>query len=271
MMEKFKDKEFKKNISKILLTIILSNFIALSLTNILYYSNNDKITNINSSTNNLYTTPAEYSTLLGSLNTIEGYFTADKKYNYQRMNLTSSNSPWLNFYYNGVNRGTIYALSSRMIIAANDASGTEGQGTLNLKGNPVQFNGVDVSTLADIGTIIKDEPSTAVSVANTTYTDVASISLPAGEWYICFSARFAYKSNYNSYREIRLGKTSGNNSMVYAGDSSLGNAETNQPTILNSAFYEKTTGNSTTYYLKARQNSGSAMNVYGRIYAIRLR
>ncbi len=108
----------------------------------------------------------------------------------------------------------------------------------------------------------------AVSVPDSTYTDVASVTLGAGVWVLIAKIRFA--KNGTGYRYQRLSTTagsSGSNFSLAMNDTVVAFADDivyTQGVDLVVATTEKT------YYLKAWQNSGSALSCTGRIVPIRI-
>ena len=107
------------------------------------------------------------------------------------------------------------------------------------------------------------EPS-AVSVASGTATDLASITLEAGYYIVSFTANFA--SNATGYRLLRLSRNSGGSHIGYAYLVTQQAVSGSTTSIGRTMVLE--VQSTTTYYLVAIQNSGTALNVTGRVYVL---
>ena len=128
-----------------------------------------------------------------------------------------------------------------------------------------------LSSLANIGNIIIDEPN-AVSVGNSSWTRVGSVILPSGRWLIVATARFA--SNNTGRRGILISTSSS----VSSADNAVGqlavnssNATSGSYTYVQTHWITSNLSSSTTFYLQAWQNSGSALSTLPRIRAVRIR
>lgn len=124
-----------------------------------------------------------------------------------------------------------------------------------------------VGDLKETGKRISSEPS-AVSVASSTYKTIASFTLSTGVWIIFATAVFA--NNTNGRRQAFLSTSQDSSSQVRAilRDNQVPvNGDNTQCSF---SSFENVTGSSQTYYLNAWQNSGSALSVTGRMYAIKI-
>jgi len=128
-----------------------------------------------------------------------------------------------------------------------------------------------LQSLANIGNIIIDEPN-AVSVGNSSWTRVGSVTLPSGRWMIVATARFA--SNNTGRRGILISTSSS----VSSADNAVGqlavnssNATSGSYTYVQTHWITSNLSSSTTFYLQAWQNSGSALSTLPRIRAVRIR
>lgn len=97
----------------------------------------------------------------------------------------------------------------------------------------------------------------AVSVASGVATTVQTITLSAGVWAVEFDAQFA--SNATGYREIHLATTSGGGAMDRHSVVQVQAANGVTTRLTFTTFFSLSA--STTYYLVATQNSGSALSV----------
>lgn len=140
----------------------------------------------------------------------------------------------------------------------------------NWSGYGTSLNGA-LSSLANIGNIIINEPN-AVSVGNSSWTRVGSVTLPSGRWLIVATARFA--SNNTGRRGILISTSSS----VSSADNAVGqlavnssNATSGSYTYVQTHWVTSNLSSSTTFYLQAWQNSGSALSTLPRIRAVRIR
>ncbi len=124
-----------------------------------------------------------------------------------------------------------------------------------------------LSSLANVGNTQVSEPN-AVSVANSTWTSLASITLPGGVWLIIGKARFA--SNATGRRGVRI-STSASGSEVgqLAVDSET--AISGSETHVTCMWITSNLSSATSFYLHGWQNSGSALSTLPRIKAVRIR
>ena len=109
--------------------------------------------------------------------------------------------------------------------------------------------------------------SATVSLASgTTLTQITSFTLSPGTWHISLGLSFA--SNATGRRQGNLSTTSGGSAVVTALACNA-NATNGTQTLMNWG-YDITITASTTYYLNAYQNSGSALSTSGYYSAVRI-
>lgn len=161
-------------------------------------------------------------------------------------------------------------VSSNLQSVADAPSGETVMTTYSFEANgfvPNQFILTTYGDLSQTGESQYPTPS-AVSVPDSTHTDVASVTLGAGIWLMATKIRFA--KNGTGYRYQRLSTTagsSGSNFSLIMNDTAPALADDTtytQGVDLIVAATEKT------YYLKAWQNSGGNLSCTGRIAAIRI-
>ena len=133
-----------------------------------------------------------------------------------------------------------------------------------------EFDGAIVVTSGDLsrtGLTATTAPG-GVSVATATWKSTASITLAPGKWQINVNARFA--SNATGIRKLVVNKTADsdtNDLGLICND--IRGAVNGDFTYCQASFI-LSVSSSTTIYCNNYQNSGSSMNVYGRMYAIRI-
>lgn len=132
-----------------------------------------------------------------------------------------------------------------------------------------QFNDSILTPLGDLSQtgLVSKVDEEAVSVATSTWTDVASITLGAGRWLIWYTVRF--NSNATGRRQSVLSDSSGGGSAISIQMTNACNAVDGTHTYLKAMDFRNLSA-STTMYLQAWQNSGSSLSVVGRLYAVRL-
>lgn len=280
----------KINIICIFIAMITSSITAVGATTYLYNSNevgytNTTVTgdNVQTAIDEIHTESTNYVELKQKLNKLEAYFpsytsggTTYHPYSNAGANLgmvSGSYEARMRFDYNGVDRAHFVSDvdSNGLRIVSNDASGTWGQGTINLKGNPVKIKGADTSYLSTYGQIVNGtEKATSIASSTTAYPTINQITIPTtGKWLLFFGARFG--NNGTGYRYILLSPTAGDDSTIAI------QATARQPGYAISYNYLHTTVplNVTTagqiYYLKAQQNSGGNLAVRSNIYAIKIK
>lgn len=119
-------------------------------------------------------------------------------------------------------------------------------------------------TVAGGAADIRDASNT-VSVATSTNTNVASITLPIGVWLV--NSRLQYASNATGRRGTKLSTTSAESGNVLSTD--VRNAVDGGTTQIQTERVFALTGESTVY-LVGWQNSGSALSCTGEIQAVRI-
>lgn len=103
----------------------------------------------------------------------------------------------------------------------------------------------------------------AVSCTSGSWKEICSVTVPAGVWMFFYGGGFV--SNATGYRQMHFGTSlsAGRYSPSYA-------AASGDQTRIQGNAMDMPSGN-TTYYLWARQNSGTALDFYGWIRAARIR
>lgn len=119
-----------------------------------------------------------------------------------------------------------------------------------------------------LGTPSIVEDTGTVSVANSTNTSIVSIQLPAGTWLITCSTYFA--SNATGRRVVYVSDDSAVASVSVDQDASVIVPAVNGGVTKTSSSAIVTHVATTTYYCRAWQNSGSALNVSAHLKAVRL-
>lgn len=137
-----------------------------------------------------------------------------------------------------------------------------GTGATTAAGALTALGAASASDVDPIGTVVTTDVSTAVSVADSTWTSVGSVALAAGVWVLVGHVNF--NSNATGRRAISLSTTA---------DSAGSAAEQRQGFTSQQATSGTGTGingqlvavltSSTTYHLNVFQNSGAALNVFG--------
>lgn len=108
--------------------------------------------------------------------------------------------------------------------------------------------------------------SQAVSVADTTHTTVLQISLTPGTWMVNATAIFA--SNATGYRQMYV-STSDTSTSALNTMSATSPAANGVITALNTGR-AVSISNNTTLYMRVRHSRGAALDVYGRLTAVKI-
>ena len=108
--------------------------------------------------------------------------------------------------------------------------------------------------------------STAESVASNTYATIMQVTLSKGVWHISATAMF--EANATGYRQAYITDSASSTSAL-SSMMATANAVDGRITALNFGRAIAITA-STTIYLRVRHSSGSALDVYGRLTAVRL-
>lgn len=117
-----------------------------------------------------------------------------------------------------------------------------------------------------LGTRVSDDQSSSISVANTSWTAIASVSLAAGTWVITGTLYFASNATGRRYACIHSAAPTTASQRQSASNS---NAVSGAATILNVGCV-KTHTSTATYSIYAYQTSGAALNCTGYITAVRI-
>ena len=138
----------------------------------------------------------------------------------------------------------------------------------------IDWDDTAVSTLPT-GTVQAESVNTnievnanAVSVANGTWTNTGSITLTKGTWIITAFAQFA--TNTTGRRQALISETSASSTSVRGMMTDNQAPVDGAVTLCRFMDIYTVTSATKTLYLNSYQNSGSTMNVYGRIYAIKI-
>ena len=140
-------KEKIKNILLIVIVALVTSFVTaygvsstFDSSNVCYKVDNSTGASVQDTIDDLYGRASDYSNMNTRLSSLEGYF--DQNLNW--ININDNNvGPGVRLKYNNVSRASFYYSSNVDItyLSANNSTGTGGQGTLNLIGNPVKING----------------------------------------------------------------------------------------------------------------------------------
>ena len=162
-----------------------------------------------------------------------------------------------------------------------DVSGANGSlsGTLSVTGDATFGGAINTSPtgisspaipgdLSCTGNYIEANPSD-VDASNSTYTNVASITLTAGKWMIWYTVRFNDSSSTTGRRMTVISNSSSSTTSIAMMLDDVRNTTDGQATMCkaNDVLELRT---STTYYLWAWQNSGATVSCTARLHAIRI-
>ena len=156
--------------------------------------------------------------------------------------------------------------SDGMVLDGRNTTGTVGTGSVDIKGSTIKFNGKDVTSLSDLGTIKRHETNT-VSLAKNTSKTIATVTLPEGLWLILGTVRYSSNADGRRYTEIQDSSTGA--PQHYFGIDSIPAAEGN-PTYGHVRDIVSLS-ESKTFNLVGWQNSGITLQADGRLYAIKLK
>ena len=191
--------------------------------------------------------------------------------------LNSANQSWGDIYLN------YYDSISNLPKYQTHISGTDGFEIYQISGATQtllsKLTGVGLqigsSTLSEagleklngIGTVETATPA-IVSHATGAWKMLASIALTKGRWLISYAAR--WNTNSNGRRKTVFSESQDSNVSLgmIADDTRF--ATNSDVTFCRAVFTVNVTANSATYYLNGYQDSGSAVNAYGRICAVKL-
>ena len=181
------------------------------------------------------------------------YFVKDEAYTYPIDNEPTANSDFL------VKSGGVYKWTSKIGSGALTTTAKTLIPAVNELN--VKISGLNGS-LSNIGTY-NDGTSKSASVASGSFTTVTTASIPAtGIYLITGDISFGTDTNGNKILILSDEETSTN-------DVSNSVAVSGRATLSKTRIMSLSAGN--TIYLRAYQNSGSAMTVIGRIRTVRLR
>lgn len=163
------------------------------------------------------------------------------------------------------------------MYGCNEVGGSTVSNGITLSVRPDGTRGVYVSDSAawrsaigvgGLGSRVTKDQSTAVSMANSAYTNICSVSLSAGTWVIEANAQYA--NNATGRRIALLSTTSAGSSATDLRQTSVTvNANSTGGTYIHTGCTSVFTA-TTTLYLVGWQSSGSSLSVYGCITAVRI-
>ena len=146
-------KEKIKNILLIVIVALVTSFVTaygvsstFDSSNVCYKVDSSTGASVQDTIDDLYGRASDYSNMNTRLSNLEGYF--DQNSNWININDTNIGSG-VRLLYNNTSRGSFYYNSNNDItyLSANNSTGTGGQGTLNLIGNPVMINGENLAAV----------------------------------------------------------------------------------------------------------------------------
>lgn len=133
---------------------------------------------------------------------------------------------------------------------------------------PIASGGTGTSAF---GTVVQNDITADVSLTNSAWTSMGSVTLTEGTWLIRYAAKFT--ANATGRRQACLSTTAGSVSTAwtrYCGSQTP--AASGTVTILNGTYIRTITASGDkTFYLNAYQNSGAALDATGNIQAIRIK
>ena len=179
--------------------------------------------------------------------------------------------------YNTEDANNTYAFMVGNGSGANQRSNAlalQWDGTLELYSPlPVSSGGTGSDGYGSVLTSNKTADADAVSVASSTYTSLASLTLTKGTWLLVYTARFEPNATGNRYLFAHTSLTS-NNAMTTAqragGINGPAVSGSGRSTFLNASRIVQVTSNSQTWHAVVWQNSGSTLATNGMFRAFRL-
>ena len=153
--------------------------------------------------------------------------------------------------------GTAVSLSGHTHAAGDITSGTL---------DAARIPSLATSKITNLGEVPTDATAIGVSLATSTVTNVCSKSLTAGTWVVTASCTIS--SNATGRRIAKLTTTSNDADDGYGAVKTM--AVSGATTVFNLCIVRSLSA-TTTVYLTAWQNSGSALTVAGRIRAVRIK
>ena len=273
--------------------------------NVATNSETDDVITLNFSTSTINISPGildmvgakNYAQIWGS----QGIYTAGRIKNGTRYATTNLNSGILKL--GGSGGETTPGLQYNGVIEIRTGSDKpflvfDAGGTYSATGMPVSAAGINIgdgsssywrTELTNSGLVFRDSSNTvtasynakradnvvtksgsAVSVASATsgMTELTNITLTTGLWMISASLRFP--SNSTGYRYALIATTSGGGTAINDWATVLAPPASGNTTRFGFVTYVNVTAASATYYLNARQNSGSTLSCNGYMAAIKV-
>ena len=153
-------KEKIKNILLIVIVALVTSFVTaygvsstFDSSNVCYKVDSSTGTSVQDTIDDLYGRASDYSELKSYFqNNPTSYFDGNGLLIGINQSSTSNSNTNLFIYNKGIHRGTLYydLGSDEIRLTSRNSSETYGTGTLNLSGNPVKINGVDVSSYQSV-------------------------------------------------------------------------------------------------------------------------
>lgn len=127
-----------------------------------------------------------------------------------------------------------------------------------------------ITRLSRLGTIIED--SQQVSTSSGSWVHKGSVTLPEGVWMVFVSVVFDANATGNRLFVMNQSSTSTSSAGYSYADRRISAGGTAVQTYLKAQFVrEIAQGDSETWYIHGYQNSGSSLNMYTRIQAVKVR
>lgn len=117
------------------------------------------------------------------------------------------------------------------------------------------------------GSVKTNDISTAHSIATGVWTNIGSLSLGGGTWFVTYGAQFAQNNTGRRYASLSDASTGNPSATFQRATGMSANAVSSGTTYLHGSFIT----DASTIYLKVNQSSGNDLNVYGYMRAFRLK
>ena len=276
----------KENIIYILIIVVISFTTSLSVYAATTYTYNsadvwyDKSTsqltssNVKGALDELHTTATNYTSITTRTTTLENYFpsftyngSTSNVYSEDGMNLGKIAATTQKSFVNFNSTGQIYADTAGTFNIQANTSGTAGQGTLNLNGNPVQFNGSDVSFLGNIGNSDSSSEFTISNPSGTTKRTSWTLSTP-GVYIIQVGGYFPTSATGSRIMQLHQG-----GSLISRSSFSTATGVSDMITQMNLVAIATVTSTSSTqnFEIVTEQQSGSTQSIKARIWYVRIK
>ena len=194
-------KEKIKNILLIVIVALVTSFVTaygvsstFDSSNVCYKVDSSTGASVQDTIDDLYGRASDYSELNNRLSSVESHF--DEAW----LNLNGNNvNPGFRLKYNNVSRGSFYYNSNddTTYLSANNSTGTGGQGTLNLIGNPVMINGENLVAVKYKDLTFDNVSITTKSAGGLYYSNYYSTGLTSSNKILSVSLKRWTVSSYN--------------------------------------------------------------------------